>query len=92
MSGLVTARPYITLLVLLLITVLLGAGATRRAPPPETEATLPQGGAVAMALHEIDDLFRDSGEASVVTLVFRGEALTPGGLSQMDSLLSEIVS
>ena len=91
-SRLVTARPYITLLVLLLITVLLGAGATRRAPPPETEATLPQGGAVAIALHEIDELFRDSGEASVVTLVFRGEALTPTGLAQMDSLLSDIVN
>ena len=92
LSWLVTARPYITLLVLLAITVLLGAGVTRRAPPPETEATLPQGGAVAMALHEIDELFRDSGEASVVTLVFRGESLTHGGLSQMDSLLTEIVS
>ncbi len=92
LSWLVTARPYITLLVLLAITVLLGAGVTRRAPPPETEATLPQGGAVAMALHEIDELFRDSGEASVVTLVFRGETLTHGGLSQMDSLLTEIVS
>ena len=31
LSRLVTARPFITLLVLLLITVLLGAGVTRRA-------------------------------------------------------------
>lgn len=92
LGWLVTARPYITLLVLLAITVLLGAGATRRAPPPETEATLPQGSAVAEALHEIDDVFRETGEASVVTLLFRGNALTPGGLAQMDSLIREITS
>ena len=92
LSWLVTARPYITLLVLVVITVLLAAGATRRAPPPETEATLPQGSAVAEALNEIDRLFQDSGEASVVTLLFRGDALTLGGFSQMDALVSEIVS
>ena len=92
LSRLVTARPYLTLLVLLAITVLLGAGATRRAPPPETEATLPRGSAVAGALAEMRELFKDSGEANVVTLLFRGDALTPTGLAQMDSLITEIVS
>ena len=91
LSWLVTARPYITLLVLLLITVLLGAGIARRAPPPETAATLPQGSAVAVALDEIEALFRDSSEANVVTLLFRGDALTPAGLSQMDALLNRII-
>ena len=91
LSRLVTARPYITLLVLLLITVLLGAGATRRAPPPETAATLPQGSAVAEALHEIGELFRDSGEANVVTLLFRGDALTPAGLAQMNTLINRLL-
>ena len=92
LARLVTARPWITLLVLLLITVALGYGAVHRAPPPETRATLPQGSAVAGALHEIEDLFREAGEANVVTLLFRGDALTPGGLEQMDSLVNEIVS
>ncbi len=92
LSSLVTARPYITILVLVLITVLLGAGTTRRAPPPETEATLPRGSAVAEALAEIDELFRDSGEANLVTLLFRGDALTPGGLAQMDALITETVT
>ncbi len=54
LSWLVTVRPYITLLVLVIITVVLAAGATRRAPPPETEATLPQGSAVAEVLVEHD--------------------------------------
>ena len=92
LSSLVTARPYITLLVLVLITVLLGAGTTRRAPPPETEATLPRGSAIAEALAEIDTLFRDSGEANIVTLLFRGDALTPGGLAQMDALVAKAVT
>ena len=92
LSRLVTARPYITVLVIILITVALGAGATFRAPPPETAATLPDGSAVAEVLDEIDELFGDSGETSVVTLLFRGEAITPSGLSQMDALINDIVS
>ena len=92
MSWLVTARPYVTLLVILIITVLLAAGATRRAPPPETAATLPEGSAITEAMAEIDYLFGDSGETSVVTLLFRGQAFTPEGLSQMDSLIDDISS
>ena len=41
---------------------------------------------------EIDDLFGDSGETSVVTVLFRGQAFTPEGLSQMDSLIDDISS
>ena len=92
LSWLVTVRPYITLVVLLIITVVLAAGAGRRAPPPETEETLPKGSAITEVMAEIDELFGDSGEVSVVTLLFRGEALTPNGLSQMDALIGDIVS
>ena len=55
-------------------------------------AFLPPGHAIANATKEIDELFGDSGEYSVVTLIFRGEALTPDGLSQMSTLIDEIVS
>ena len=92
LSWLVTVRPYMTILALVIITVLMGAGAVQRVPPPETKATLPEGSAVAETLVEIDELFGDYGGASVVTLLFRGEALTPAGLSQMDALLNDIVS
>ena len=92
LSWLVTVRPYITLVALVMITVVLAAGATRRASPAETEAFLPPGSRIANVMYEIDELFGDSGEISVVTLVFRGEALTPGGLSQMDDLLDDIAS
>ena len=94
LSWLVTVRPYITLLFLLIVTALLGAGAAQRAEPTEGAdvAFLPPGHAIANATREIDELFGDSGEVSVVTLIFRGEALTPGGLSQMAALIDDIVS
>ena len=85
LSWVITARPYITILILLIITVLLAMGADRRAPPPETEATLPKGSPITEAMNEIDELFGESGETSVVTLIFRGDTLTPDGLSQMDA-------
>ena len=87
-------RPYITIIVLLLITVVLAAGATRRLPPVEgaSVAFLPPGSAIAAAVEELDEYFGESGDVSVVTLVFRGEALTPGGLAQMDALLDSILA
>ena len=92
LSRLVTARPYVTLAVLLVITVLLGAGGTLRAPPPDIAATLPKGSAVADALDQIDHLFGESGDVRVATLLFRGEAMTPGGLAQMSSLVEDIAA
>ena len=94
LSRLVTARPYITLLLLLLITVALAAGTSLRAEPTEGAdvAFLPPGHPIATATQEIEELFGDSSEISVVTLIFRGDALTPGGLSQMSSLINDIVN
>ncbi len=90
-SWLVTVRPWLTISALLIVTVVLGAGAPLRAPLPTTEETLPQDSPVAATLQEIDALFGDAGETSVVTLLFRGEALTPDGLSQMAALVDELV-
>ena len=72
----------------------MGAGATFRAPPTEGAdvAFLPPGHAIANATEETEELFGDSGKYSVVTLLFRGEALTPDGLSQMSTLVDDIVS
>ena len=93
LSWLVTVRPYVTLIVLLIITVVMAAGATLRAPPTENAsvAFLPPGHAIANASREIDEFFGESGEVSIVTLIFRGDALTPQGLSQMDTLIDDNV-
>ena len=91
LSWLVTVRPWVTLVVIAIVTLVLAAGITQRAPVAENEAFLPRDSGVAKALEEIETLFGDS-DVVVVTLVFRGEVLTPDGLAQMDGLLGRIVS
>jgi len=92
-SRLVTARPYVTLLALVVVTVVLAAGAGRRAPVVEGAALafLPPDHAVANAIRDIDEFFGESSDVGVVTLLFRGEGLTPEGLSQMDALIDRLV-
>ncbi len=89
---LVVGRPYWTLGVLLLVTVFLGAGSTLRGEPPTSRANLPQGSAVALALVELEELFGEAAEASVTTVVFRGDVMTPEGLAQIDRLLAQVVT
>ena len=91
LSWLVTVRPWVTLAFIAIVTLVLAAGLGQRAPVAENEAFLPRDSGVAKALEEIETLFGDSGVV-VVTLVFRGEVLTPDGLAQMDGLLGRIVS
>jgi len=90
-SWLVTVRPWLTLLALVLVTVVLGFGTSLRAPPQETAEALPKGSSITEALTAIEESFGDS-EVRVVTLLFRGDALTPDGLSQMSVLLGQIAS
>ncbi|MCY4390837.1 MAG: MMPL family transporter [Chloroflexi bacterium] len=91
-SRAITARPWITLAVLVAVTVVLAAGFGQRASQAENEAFLPQDSDVARAMDEVETLFGDSADVKVTTLVFRGEALTPEGLAQMDKLLAAIAS
>ena len=91
-SRLVTARPYWTIGALVAITIALGSGVLVRAELDETDGYFPRDSSVAMALDEIDELFGESGEISVVTLLFSGDALTPDGLSQMSDLIDEVAS
>ena len=92
LSWLITVRPWVTLLVLLVVTVALAAGSALRVPPPDAAAALPDGSPITEAIAEIEERFRESGEVRVSTILFRGEALTPDGLSQMDALIDSIVS
>ncbi len=92
LSWLVTVRPYLTIVVLVVVAIALAAGASLRLPPTEGAdvAFLPPGHPVADATRQISELFSDSGDIRVATLIFRGEALTPDGLSQMSSLIGDI--
>ena len=92
LSRLVTARPWLTILILIVVTVVLAMGADRRAPVIEGAALafLPPGNDIAEAITEIDERFGESGEVNVSTLVFRGNAITPAGLAQMGTLIERI--
>ena len=90
MSRLVTARPYVTIGVLIVVTIVLGAGASLRAEIDETDGYFPPGNPVVKALDEIDALFGDTGETIVISVLFRGDAMTPEGLSQMSGLIDGI--
>ena len=94
LSRLVTARPWVTIGVLLIITVILAAGADRRVPIVDGTdlALLPQDGPIVAAIGEINEHFEASGDVRLVTLVFRGESLTPEGLAQMSALLGGIAA
>ena len=93
LSWLVTVQPIATLLVLLAVTVALGAGFTRLAPQAESTVFLPQDSRAATASSKIAALFGDSNDTITATLLFRGNAvLTPEGLSQMDGVLSRVAS
>ncbi len=93
LSRLVTAQPIATLVVLVLVTVGLGAGFTRLAPQAEGTVFLPQDSRAATASDKIAALFGGSNDTITATLLFRGNAvLTPEGLSQMDGVLSRVAS
>ena len=92
-SRLITANPIVTLIVLLAVTVGLGAGFTRMAPQADNTAFLPDDSRVFAANGRIEELFGSSSSDTIsTTLVFRGDALTPQGLAQMDAALSQVVS
>ena len=92
LSRLVTARPIVTLLVLLAVTIVLGAGFTRLSPQADTTVFLPEDSKVATAAGKIDVSFGSSWDAITATLIFRGNALTPDGLAQIDGVLNQATS
>ena len=92
LSWLVTARPMVTLAVVAVITVALGAGIPQRAPQADNEIFLSDDSDVAVALAKLEALFGESAETASATVVFRGEALTPEGLAQIDHVIERVTS
>ena len=92
LSRLVTAQPIATLMVLLAVTIGLGAGFTRLAPLAENTVFLPEDSKVATATDKITVLFGGATNTIVTTLIFRGNTLTPDGLAQIDRVLNQATS
>ncbi|MCY3646384.1 MAG: MMPL family transporter [Chloroflexi bacterium] len=92
LSWVVTVRPAVTLAVVTAITVALGAGIPQRAPQADNEIFLSDDSDVALALDKLEARFGESAETASVTLLFRGEALTPEGLAQIDRVVERVTS
>ena len=90
LSWLVTVQPIATLLVLLLVTVTLGAGFTRMAPLAPSDVFLPEDSALATASGKIETIFGDPKPAITATMLFRGSPLTPEGLALIDRAVGEV--
>ena len=90
LSWLVTVQPIATLLVLLLVTVALGAGFTRMAPLAPSDVFLPEDSALATASGKIETIFGDPNPAITATMLFRGSPLTPEGLALIDRAVGEV--
>ena len=92
LSSLVTARPILTLIVLIAVTVAMGAGVTMLAPQADNSVFLPDDSDVAQASETIEEMFGSSQDAVSATMVFRGNALTPDGLAQIDGVMKAVVA
>lgn len=93
LSRLVTARPVVTLIVLLVVTVGIGSGITRLAPQADESVFLPEDSEVTIANDKIRTLFSNSSNTLAATAVFKGDAaLTPEGLAQIDAALGQATS
>ena len=92
LSRLATAKPIVTLAVLAAVTAGVGAGFTRLGPQAESSVFLPADSRVAVASEKIEAQFAGSRDTVAATLIFRGPALTPAGLDQIDRAVREVES
>ena len=91
-AGLVTNRPRAALLILGALTAVLVFGATLLAPQAGNEAFLPADSDVAQATDTLADAFPDSAGLTSVTILHRGDVLTPDGLGHIDAVVAASVS
>ncbi len=88
----VTSRPRTSLMVLGVITAVFLFGTTMLGPQAGNEAFLPADSAVAAASDTLSDAFPDSAGLANVTIVHRGEFLTPEGLDHIDRTATAAVA
>lgn len=87
-AGLVTNQPRLALAVLAIVTAVLIYGSTLLAPQAGNEAFLPADSEVAQAAETLADAFPDSAGLTNVTVLHRGDFLTPEGLAHIDAVLA----
>ena len=87
-SRLVASRPRTALVILALITIGLGTGLSSISEQAGSDVFLPDNSEVAEAAVTLQLEFPDSAGLSNITILHRGDALTPQGLTQIDEVLA----
>ncbi len=91
-SGVIARRPRIALGILIVAVVVLSAGNGLRVEQAGNEVFLPDGSDVAAASNELSERFPDSAGLVNVTVIHRGDVLTPDGLAQVDAVVDAAVA
>ncbi len=91
-AGVVTRKPVAALALLGLVTAALAGGMSLRQPQAGNEVFLPAGSDVADASDTLDESFPDTAGLSPITIIHRGDFLTPHGLNQIDRVIAAAVS
>jgi len=92
LATLVTSRPKAALLVLAAFSAILIFGMTLLGPQAGNEAFLPPDSEVSTAGETLRQSFPDSAGLRGVTIIHRGEFLTPAGLAQIDQVVTSSIA
>ncbi len=91
-AGVVTTRPRIALAVLAIVAIALGSGTSILGEQADNTVFLPDDSEVAEATDKLSVLFPDSAGLTGVTILHRGDTLTPDGLAHIDAVIARTVS
>ena len=91
-AGVVTRKPVLALVLLGLVTAALAAGMTQRASQAGNDVFLPAGSEVAEASDVLAESFPDTAGLLSITILHRGDFLTPDGLHQVDGVIARAVA
>ncbi len=91
-AGVVTTRPRAALGVLAVIALGVGSGMNLLGEQADNTVFLPADSEVAEAGDELSDLFPDSAGLTGITILHRGETLTPDGLAHIDNVINRTLS
>lgn len=91
-AGIVTRRPGMALALLAVVTGVLLSGMRLSVPQAGNEVFLPADSEVSAASDTLSDAFPDTAGLSSVTILHRGEFLTPEGLAQIDAVVAAAIA
>jgi uncharacterized protein len=88
----VAGRPRVALLVLLIVTLGLAAGSGLLTEQADNSVFLPDNSDVAVALETLSAEFPDSAGLTSVTIIHRGDVLSPAGLAHIDEVVTAVTT